>query len=81
MVTVLYIGIIIILIVVGGLLASIRGELEVLKLYCKCLEHKIDYLLNKEDIVVIPDEWKISPEKAEKIYYTAQENMRGYQKE
>ena len=93
MVTALYIGIIIVLIVIGGLLASIKGELEVLELYCKCLEDKLQ-LINgeiellyessfspKDTMQNVSDEWTVSPEKAEKMYNAALENMRGYHKE
>lgn len=89
MVTALWVGIIIALIIIGvmcGMLASIKGELEILELYCQRLEYRLK-LINREmewvykETVNISDEWTISPEKAEKIYNTAQENMRGYHKE
>lgn len=89
MVVALWVGIIIALIVIGatcGMLASIKEKLEILELYCQRLEYRLK-LINREiewvykETVNISDEWTISPEKAKKIYNTAQENMRGYHKE
>lgn len=64
MVTALYIGIIIALIVIGvmgGMLASIKGELEILELYCQRLEYRLK-LINREMEWVYKETVNISDE-------------------